>query len=195
MKNFTTISKLIIILAIATISLTIYADGDNEGIFKRWLETKNNGVSAVKFQQYNELCGTCHFAYQPGLLPAISWESIINKPDDHFGQKITMTNIQTRTMRRYLLDNSAGHVNDDISNKILQSLKYNPVPVRITKTSYFMSKHNSINNKVNNGTTKNKVIGQCSYCHQDARKGDYNKHAIHIPEQSQLRSGHIKLKM
>lgn len=195
MKNLLTLSKLLLILTMTAFSLTVYADGDEAGIFKLWIESKNAGVSTVKFQQYNDLCGSCHFAYQPGLLPALSWENIMNQLDNHFGQTITMTNVETRTMRRYLLDNSAGHVNDDISHKILQSLKYNPIPVRITKTPYFMYKHEPLNNKENSTTANTQTIGQCDNCHQDANQGDYNKHKIQLPKQSQWHSNPAELKM
>lgn len=160
--------KLMLILITTTFSFSVSADGDEEGIFKRWFENENAGISAVKLQQYNDLCGSCHFPYQPGLLPGISWGKMMNNLDEHFGQTIKMTDVETRTMRRYLLDNSAGHVNDEISNQILQSLKYNPIPVRITQTPFFVSKHYQFENKV-----KLKNMGQCDRCHQDAQQGFY----------------------
>ena len=67
-------------------------------------------------------------------------------------------------MTRYLLDNSAGRVNDEISNNILQSLKYDPLNIRITETPYFVNTHSS---------SVNKDIGQCDNCHQDAIQGLY----------------------
>lgn len=190
MQNLSIKSKLIIILSITVFSLNLYADGDEQGIFKRWFEGKNNGISAVKFEQYNDLCGSCHFAFQPGLLPGVSWEKVMSDLDNHFGQTVKMTDVEIRTIRRYLLDNSAGHVNDEISNQILQSLKYNPVPVRITKIPFFVYKHDLLQKKDN---IQN--IGQCDSCHQDAQQGYYNKHKIHIPDQSQWRSNSVKFKM
>ena len=187
MQNKRCLSKLIVILFISIFSLNVSADGDEEGIFLRWLEGKNNGVSAVKFEQYNKLCGSCHFAYQPGLLPAISWEKIMNNLNSHFRHSVKMTDVEIRTMRRYLLDNSAGHVNDKVSNQILQSLKYNPVPLRITKTPFFIYKHNQNKNIEN--------MGQCDSCHQDAQQGDYNKDKINISDQSQWYSDRAEFKM
>ena len=69
-------------------------------------------------------------------------------------------------MTRYLLDNSAGHVNDEASNNILQSFKYNPPIIRITKTPYFKKTHSQLDNVE---TIKN--IGQCDHCHQKAAQG------------------------
>lgn len=190
MKTLLITLKLTAILLTTTFSFSVYADGDEEGIFKRWFENKNAGISAVKLDQYNDLCGSCHFPYQPGLLPGISWETMMNNIDNHFGQTIKMTDVETRTMRRYLLDNSAGHVNDEISNQILKSLKYNPIPVRITQTPFFMDKHNQLINKV-----KQQNMGQCDRCHQDAQQGLYKKQKIDIPDQSQWSSKSTVFKM
>lgn len=170
--------KLTLILSIITFSFPIYADGDEEGIFKRGIETKNSGISSIKLQQYNDLCGSCHFPYQPGLLPGVSREKIMNNLDSHFGQPVKMTDVETRTMRRYLLDNSAGHVNDEISDQILQTLKYNSIPVRITQTPFIVEKHNQLKNKM-----KSQSIGQCDHCHQYAQQGLYEKQNIHISDQ------------
>ncbi len=177
-------------LSIISITLNASADGDEAGIFKRWFESKKSGISSVKFEQYNELCGSCHFSYQAGLMHGISWEKMINNLDDHFGQPVKLTEVEIRTMRRYLLDNSAGHVNDEISIKILQSLNYNPVPLRITKTPFFINKHNPEHNKLNRDS-----MGQCDNCHQDAQLGDYNKDEVNFPEQSQNYSNRTEYKM
>ena len=153
------------IILISLLSMTAYADGDEAEIFKRWFDNKNSGISTVQFQQYTDICGRCHFPYQPGLLPGISWEKLMLNTNEHFGQSLNMTEVEIRSMIRYLLDNSAGHVNDEISSQILKTLEYNPIPIRITKTPYFIKKHNYPGN--------NKNIVQCDSCHQDARVGGY----------------------
>ncbi|MCW9015261.1 MAG: hypothetical protein OQL06_15950, partial [Gammaproteobacteria bacterium] len=81
---------------------------------------------------------------------------------------LKLSAVESRTMTRYLLDNSAGHVNDEISDNILRTLTYNPVVIQITKTPYFVSKHKQLEYKDN---TKN--IGQCNNCHQGASQGKY----------------------
>lgn len=168
MKHFSIISKLLIILSISIYSILTYADEDGERIFKDWYQSQKPGVSVVKFQQYNEICGSCHFPYQPGLLPAVSWHKIMSNTDGHFGTVLKLTAVESRTMTRYLLDNSAGHVNDEVSYNILRSFTYNPVVIRITKTPYFVSKHGQLDYKENI-----KDIAQCDNCHQGAAQGKY----------------------
>lgn len=155
------------ILFISITPLSSYADGGGR-IFKDWYESRNPGVSAVKFQQYDEICGSCHFPYQPGLLPATSWVNIISSFNNHFGASLKLSSVEKRTMSRFLLDNSAGHVNDDISNKILQSFNYELIVERITQTPYFIEKHRQFDNSVSSTSA-----GQCDKCHQDAMQGKY----------------------
>ncbi|WP_078461316.1 hypothetical protein [Solemya velum gill symbiont] len=168
MNHLLTSLKFSFILFIGVFPLTSSADGGEDRIFKEWYESRNSGVSAVKLQQYNKLCGSCHFAYQPGLLPALSWEQIIFNFDNHFGVNLNLSPVDKRTMARYLLDNSAGHVNDDISNKILQSFNYEGIVNRITQTPYFVDKHSQFNSSVNSVS-----VGQCDGCHQNAMQGKY----------------------
>jgi hypothetical protein len=161
------ISSKLITLLLSIYSAISYADGDGGKIFEDWYKSKKPGVSAVKFQQYNEICGSCHFPYQPGLLPAVSWEKIMSDTDNHYAKKLKLSSVELNTMTRYLLDNSAGRVNDEISNNILHTLKYEPVVIRITKIPYIVNKHSQLDEE------KMKGLGQCDSCHQGAAQGKY----------------------
>ena len=167
MRQLLNTFKFLSILSIGIYPFTSYAYGD-EKIFKDWYESRNPGVSAVKLQQYNELCGSCHFAYQPGLLPATSWAEIVTNFDDHFGKILKLSSVEKRAMARFLLDNSAGHFNDEISNKILQSFNYESIVKRITQTPYFKERHSQFDSSVSSASA-----GQCDKCHQDAMHGKY----------------------
>ncbi|MCW8983529.1 MAG: diheme cytochrome c, partial [Gammaproteobacteria bacterium] len=95
MKNLLTVIKFIGILAVGIYPLTSPADG---GV--KWSNEREPGVSAVEFQQYNQLCGSCHFPFQPGLLPTSSWEKIMTGTDAHFGEQLKLTAVEKRTMMR-----------------------------------------------------------------------------------------------
>lgn len=88
--------------------------------------------------------------------------------DNHYGKKLNMSTVELNTMKRYLLDNSAGRVNDEISNNILKTLKYDPVVIRITQTPYIVNKHSQLDDE-----EKMKEFGQCDSCHQGAAQGKY----------------------
>jgi len=162
------ISSNLIILLLSIYSAISFADSARGKIFEDWFKSKSPSVSAVKFEQYNEICGSCHFPYQPGLLPALSWEKIMSDTDNHFGKKLKLSSVELMTMTRYLLDNSAGRVNDELSNNILQTLKYDPVVIRITQIPYIVNKHSQLDDE-----EKMKKFGQCDSCHLGVAQGKY----------------------
>ena len=169
MRHILTTLKFSIILFIGIVPFTSYADNDDaERIFERWSDSKKPGVSPVKLRLYNEVCGNCHFPYQPGLLPPLSWEMIMSKTDNHFGENLELSTLKRVTAFNYLLDNAAGRVNNEISAKIIQTLGYNPIVIRITDTPYFIKEHGHVDNRDNIS-----VMGQCDKCHQDAMQGKY----------------------
>ena len=85
--------KLMIASSLLVLSFSSQAYDDDGQLFDRWYNSSKSGVSAVQFQQYNEVCGRCHFPYQPGLLPSRSWEQIMMKTDEHFGQMKKWANL------------------------------------------------------------------------------------------------------
>ena len=169
MRSILSTSKLLTILLLSIYSCISYADGDGSKMSKQWHESQRPGVSPVKFQPYTENCGSCHFPYQPGLLPTTSWEKVMSNIDNHFGETLNLSSAESRAMTQYLLNNSAGHFNDDISINTLLSLKYDPIVMRVTQTPYFIKTHSQLGE-----ADKMKDIGQCNSCHKQAAQGLYN---------------------
>ena len=70
-------------------SLLVFADDD-------WEASRNTpGVEPVTNVDYQNECGACHFAYQPGLLPARSWQALMTGLDQHFTEAKMLTRIDT----------------------------------------------------------------------------------------------------
>src|SRR3989338_8951818 len=67
-------------------------------------------VKPVSDKQYQDECGECHFAYQPGLLPAKSWEKLLNAEAlrDHFGDNAEMDKDTLRAVHDYAVENEIG---------------------------------------------------------------------------------------
>ncbi|MDH3353730.1 MAG: diheme cytochrome c [Chromatiales bacterium] len=168
MRYVLTPLKLSLFLFISVFPFTSYADGDAEKILSKWSDNEKNGVPPVELRQYSTICGNCHFPYQPGLLPPLSWEMTISNFDKHFGKVLHISTLNRKIISNYLLDNAAGRVNNELSNKILQTLSYDPVVIRITDTPYFMKRHHDVDNRDNI-----KLMGQCDQCHKDAIQGKY----------------------
>ena len=83
--------------------------GDNDF---RWGEIneyrhRSSGVAPVTNPVYKEECGSCHMAYPPGLLPAISWQKVMAGLEDHFGDNAELDTATRQTISDFLLNDSA----------------------------------------------------------------------------------------
>jgi len=129
---------------------------------------------------YTENCGTCHFAYPPGLLPSGSWVKILADPADHFGETIELDPESKKTIAEYLKANAADFSSAKLSAKIMKSIR-TQTPQRITDIPLFQKTHHEIKQDV----IKRKSIGSlanCSACHTTAEKGIFIDDNIKIPK-------------
>jgi len=137
-------------------------------------------VAAVNNQQYSDECGSCHFAYQPGLLPERSWKKIMSSLDDHFGENAELPAADQQMLSDYLAKNAGDHSNYKRSVKLMRSIRNSETPLRISKIPYFVKEHREVANKIK-GSTKVKSISNCEACHQKAVDGSYAEREINIP--------------
>lgn len=138
-------------------------------------------VAPVQNEQYIADCGSCHFAYQPGLLPARSWEKLLSGLGEHFGENAEVDPATLPPLREYLTANAGDRIGYGRSHKIIASINPNDTPLRITQTRYFMNKHQEIPPRV---WEKNPKIGsliRCETCHTKAQQGSFNEHEVQIP--------------
>jgi hypothetical protein len=73
-----------------------------------WLKSRPD-VAPVMNATYGQECGSCHMAYQPGLLPALDWARIMG-PDalaDHYGDDASLSDALRGEIASYLVANSA----------------------------------------------------------------------------------------
>ena len=101
--------KVAALLAGALLVNSTYAEAQED--FWGWLINfeRTKEVKPVTDKQYQEECKECHFAYQPGLLPAKSWEKLLTADAlrDHFGDNAEMDKDTLRAIRDYAVENSA----------------------------------------------------------------------------------------
>ena len=115
-------------------------------------------------------CGSCHIAYPPQLLPASSWRALMSGLDKHFGSDASL-DPQTAAGIAAFLEKNAGRD---------RSLSRTPAS-RITETRWFVHEHDEVPDRV----WKNpqvKSAANCTACHVDGDKGDYDEHSIRIPK-------------
>ena len=138
-------------------------------------------VAPVDNQLYIKECGSCHFAYQPGLLPASSWNKIMSNLENHYNNDASISSANLQTLTKYLNDNSAEkNMQYKRSNKIVSSLAKDQIPESISTTPYMIRKHNEIKKSL---ITQPEVKGlfNCIACHKTADKGNYEERDINIP--------------
>ena len=109
-------------------------------------------------------CGSCHIAYQPGFLPARSWQAIMAGLDDHFGENATLDEATRTEIETYLTANAAdtGRGRDPAKGT---------TPLRISELPWFVREHGrEVSERMK---AKAKSMSNCVACHQGAAQGIY----------------------
>jgi len=157
-------------------SMTVMADEDS------WLRRgKSPGVAPVTNARYAKECGSCHFAYPPGLLPARSWQKLMGKLADHFGDNAELPQEDAVALTGYLMQNAADRSSYGRSLKIDDSLSPRQTPLRITQVPYIAGKHDEIPARLVTGNPKVRSLSNCTACHTRAETGSFSERDINIP--------------
>jgi len=154
---------------------------EGRGFASRWFAPERMAYNTQEANLYKEECGGCHFPFQPGFLPAASWQDLMAGLDDHFGENAELSDESSQRILTFLTTNAAGAVNREIPNKVMWSTRYTPNPIRITETAFFKHEHREIPPRVlvNNGEKIS--FANCDSCHTRAVQGSYSEHEIRIP--------------
>jgi len=162
-------------LAVSGIALADRDDGEYE------MFARTGTVPAVSSKLYAAECGSCHFAYQPGWLPARSWKRIMGTLDNHFGENAELDQKSGEAITSYLVAEAADVKPNRKSRKILRSIGGDEAPLRISTLSYITRKHDEIPARYMEGNPKVGSRANCAACHTEASKGYFNEHGVNIP--------------
>jgi len=157
---------------------------DDEHEERRGKTEKSQGqldVAPVTHEKYKQECGSCHFPYQPGLLPSRSWHALLANLDDHFGENAELSAAVLKELGDYLDKNAAEHASEKRAIGINRSLSAQETPLRLTTTTYFKRKHHEITAKMVQDNPQVKSFSHCETCHTQAAQGSYNEHEVTIP--------------
>lgn len=129
------------------------------------------GYAVAPNAKHQQECSSCHVAYPPGLLPAASWQHLMGNLNKHFGTDASLDEASNREINAWLKANAGtGRRGSDEAPQD-----------RITKTNWFVRQHD----EVSSSTWKRAAIGSpsnCSACHADAAKGNFDEHQVRIPK-------------
>jgi hypothetical protein len=131
---------------------------------------------------YQKECGSCHFAYQPGLLPVRSWERVMETLADHFGADATLEAADAQAITAYLKNYAAdsGRAGYKHYQKLNRSIAPGTVVTRITRLPYFVHEHREIPQRLID-QKEVKSLSHCQTCHTTADQGVYGERGIVIP--------------
>ncbi len=171
--------------ALLAIGVAGIALGDDDGHEGReghggW-GSRGRDLAPVVNESYRTECGGCHFAYQPGLLPADAWKRVIDTLDNHFGDDATLDPAVAQGLLDYLTANAAN------GNAAIRSRAFAAQPIagegppRITQTAYFQRKHDEIPMRMVKGNPKVGSFSNCQSCHKGAEQGNFDEDQVSIP--------------
>lgn len=123
----------------------------------------------------------CHFAYQPGLLPARSWQQLMGKLNAHFGDNAELNKEAADYVASYLDKNAADKSSYRRSIKIMTALKVSDTPLRISDMAYFKREHDEVPKRLVQGNPKVGSFSNCAACHRRADTGSYHEDEVWIP--------------
>ncbi len=132
---------------------------------------------------YQEECGSCHFAYWPGMLPSQSWKKLLDAKalEDHFGENAELEADTLKEIRDFALENAADKSYYKRARKIAKATENGEAPLRITEIRYIKRKHHEIPEKMVKGNKDVKSLSYCDKCHTEAKKGVFDKDTVRIP--------------
>src|SRR6185503_9998861 len=91
----------------------------------------NGGFAPATDAKYQSECGSCHFAYLPGLLPARSWEALLKKPNEHFGETLSLDPDTLQHIRDYLTANAGDRSDFAGPQQFFHRMSEESTPLRI----------------------------------------------------------------
>ncbi len=138
-------------------------------------------IQTAQDEQYLTECGSCHFAYQPGLLPQASWARIMGSLEDHFGDDASLDTQQTDEIRTFLMNYAADVSKSSRSKAFAAGALPDGALPRITETRYFRREHSEIPDRLVKGNPDVGSFSNCQSCHRGADQGVYDEHQINIP--------------
>jgi mono/diheme cytochrome c family protein len=142
------------------------------------------GFLAVRDALYRKECGTCHFAYSPGLMPARSWVLQLDRmaKAKHFGESVELAPDTRAKILDYLTRNAADVSPYEGSKTFMERIPASQTPYRFSGVPLFREMHTVIHEVIN---TKNKVkvrsVTNCNACHRKADDGSFGNDELYIP--------------
>jgi len=122
--------------------------------------------ASAEWKSYEAVCGSCHLAFPPNLLPASAWQKTLGSLDNHFGQNANLSSAAAAQLKGFLTA-WAGQPKPNS-------------PLRITRTNWWLKTHDRIDWAVFERANV-KSAANCRACHARAERGDFRSQDAKLP--------------
>lgn len=126
-------------------------------------------------------CSDCHLAFHPTLLPARSWQRMMNEQENHFDEDLALDEETVSEITEFLTKYAAESGLTEPANKISRSVPADQSPQRITELKYWEKQHHEIDQSY----WKHKKVkskSNCGACHLDAEEGWFEDSNMRLPK-------------
>ena len=156
-----------------------------------WTSGWTSSYAAARAQQkaakpppsrWTKECGGCHLAYSPALLPARSWERMMEEQAEHFGEDLSLSpNVSKALLAEALADRTSTWA----AWKLAHSAPQGESPQRITELRFWRRAHEELppaafKPPVSQGRH------DCESCHVDAASGIFHPRMIQRPARESI---------
>ena len=159
-----------------------FAAGAADDRFHKKTPDSMMGFLPGKDPAYVKECGTCHFPYPPGLLPARSWIRQLDRMQKHFGETVQLSADTRAALQEYLTRNAADVSPYEGSKAMMEKVSESRTPYRFSDVPLFRQMHTVIWEVINTKPkVKVKTLANCNACHTKAAEGSYGLDELYVP--------------
>ncbi|MGD2172230.1 MAG: cytochrome C [Gammaproteobacteria bacterium] len=142
-----------------------------------WSAQSSAGTNGRKV--YQSECGACHVPYPAVFLTASSWDALLRKLDDHFGDNAELGAENLASIKTFLEQNSYDKSN--IRKRYGNRFDTPGTPLRVSETRFFKAVHGEVPDRYVTGNPKVKSYSRCGACHGGAQQGSFDEDEVRIP--------------
>ena len=171
------------LLCAVALAVSLAAGAADDRFHKRTPDSMT-GFLAVNDALYKKECGTCHFAYSPGLLPARSWRRQLERmaTGKHFGESVELKGETRARIEEYLTRNAADVSPYEGSKTFMERIPASQTPYRLSGVPLFREMHTVIHEVISTKTkVKVRSVTNCNACHTKADEGSFGNSELYIP--------------
>ena len=126
-------------------------------------------VPPVGDPEVKKLCGDCHLAFPPALLPARSWTALLDTQADHFGEDLALSPDEVQRVKAYLARHAGDAPGGGGAPKFMRRVAPTGTPKRITENPAFLREHDFADRVWQDPKVLTK--SNCLACHAGADQG------------------------